>query len=318
MAHPYAMTDAQWHRRDWHPFWRRLFGTWPYRAVDPAEVTPLPVARGVATEQVDPNLVRSVDTPLPGDLQGEDGWVTMPEAYRGYPAERYPGVPYQLGDSSLGTIPIRVVDVKNGIDYPTELPRPVDLGGRLFVESNPTPDHVMAQANMGLSGAHYDAHVQVYDLATDTYHECIGYNPAGPTVLGHGVHDRDGNLLEGRYTIWGKFTMGRYLWDADNDVTHALTLTVKGSDEAEPSWPWWNRRLTLSADAKSRIPEFAPGTPEANFVACVTRHPVRVGDHGGRNVFRYRALARALDRLDWQGWRLHMSDFIPADGLTGP
>ena len=307
----YEFTQQQWLIPAFRKKGSFLWWNWP--GWNEPKVTPLPQTRGVHRTPVDPNLVAPVDTPLPEKNTGlayNRGGIVLPHPYR-QGMERSPGINYQVGDSSLGTVGIRVLNTVYGVDYTARMPRPVDHNGQLWVEDNPTPNHVISSTN------HYDGHILIYDIATDTYHETIGYGWGN--VASHGVFDRDGNLVDGwKPVIAAKEALGPYVFDPDTDIPHSITLTVSGSDHAEPTWPWLGRRVTLSDEGKAKIPNFPEGSVEKLFVDCLTQYPILIGDHGGRNVFRYRSGSERLKTVDWQGWQLNLADLVPCDGKTGP
>ena len=307
----YEFTQQQWLFPGFRKKGSFLWWSWP--GWNEPKVTPLPATRGVHRTPVDPNLVAPVDTPLPEKNLGlaySKGGIRLPRPYK-QGLERSPGTPYQLADSSKGTIPIRVINTVHGIDYVAQYPKPVDNYGQLWIESNPTPNYVMAGSN------HYDRHLFMYDIATDTYHEAIGF--AFGNVNSHGVFDRDGNLIDGwRPVVAAKEAVGPYLFDPDTDIPHSLSLSVAGRDEAEPTWPWLGRKMTFSEEGKAKIPEFEEGSVEKLFVDCVTQYPIIVGDHGGHNNFRVRAGSERLKSVDWQGWQPNLEDLVPCDGITGP
>lgn len=315
----YEMTPAQWQRRHWSPFWRWITGTGTFH--EPTNTTPLPGDRYVERVPVDPYSVAEVDTPLPVKNTGyssNTGGIGLPRAYGGYPSERTAGTPYQVGDSEVGWKVLRVLNAQYGVDMPVNFPMPIDNGGQWWVESNPTRNDAMALSNFGTSGAHYDAHVCVYDRSTGWYYEAIGYNVFWETVSAYGIWDGNGNQVAGRGVVASKTALSPYTWSPDTDLPHSLTLVVSGSDHAEPTWPWLGRRVTISEEAKDRIPHFPEGSAERVFADSVSQYPILISDHGGHNGFRYVAGSKALKSVDWQGWTLNLADLRPCDGLTGP
>ena len=309
---PYEFSDNQWLRRHWSPFWRRLFGTWDWK---PAAETALPPTRKTFTEDVNHDLVAPVDTPVPDILLGEEGRITLPRPYKGYPVAHLPGTPYQVGDSRNGWVTLREFSSRVGIDRPVKFPKPVDHNGRIHYESAPTPGWVSAQ------GGWADNHVCVYDRATGHFHEAIGYNAIFDTVAAFGEFDENGDLVDGRGVIWSKHPIGPYIFDLEHDQPHSLLFVASmaaGGDEDPPQFPWVGRVLTLSEEAKGRIPDFPAGSPMDRFARSVAEHPIIMSDHGGGNSFRWRYGSKAvMESLDWKGWDLHITDLVPADGKTG-
>lgn len=310
------MTNDQWIRRKWHPFWRNLFRTGAFHSVE--RVTPLPHDRATAFRS--PTSDRTDHPELPLALQGAAGRIGLPSSYGGYPREFEPGTPYQVGDSTKGARIVTLYNAQYGHSRPIELPMPVDFSGQFHVEGNPTPNWAMSLANANPAGAFYDCHILIFDRATGRYHEAIGYNVHTNTVSGYGCFDPDGGWVDGAPVIAAGEPLGPLMWDPDSDwrgKPHSLTLSVFGSDKAEPTWPWLGRWVTLSQAALERIPTFPAGSTEADFVRHL-RQPILIGDHGGGNGFRYRSNSAALRTADWQGWELHMRDLEPCDGKVGP
>jgi len=304
----YEMSRNQWWFRE-NAFWRWITRTWPWRA---PVVTPLPIGRYVEDTELDKSLIAEVDTKLPMLNRGPfytDGKIRLPMDYPGYPAIHDPGTPYQVGDSSKGWRSVHWLNHEYGINETVKIPRPVDHNGAWFIEGNPQPQFV-------LNGYVNDRHIMVYDRATGHYHEAIGFQNGG--VESYGEFDENGELVYGKPVIVSKVALGPYIFDPDNDVPHSLTLTVAGDDKAEPTFPWFNRFVTLSPAAKAAIPEFAPGTVEWVFAESLRRFPILIGDHGGNNNFRTRSMSVRLRNVNWQGWTLHLTDLQPCDGKTGP
>ena len=275
---------------------------WPWRE---PPVSPLPPTRGLDLEFPTERLP---DDELPVALQGSGGNVGLPRPYR--TGEKWTaGTPFQYADSRIRTTSIHVVRTQYGEDYwVPDVPLPINHGGQWWVEGNPTPNAHIANTYFSPSSP-YDAHIMLWDAADNTYHEMIGYNVYTNTVAGYGQFDGEtGELIRGRSTNVGKNCMSRGAW-ACSDPVHVLNLVVRGSDLAEPSYPWTRTYLRLRDEAE--VPEFDPDTPEGRFVESC-RQGVWVGDHGGGNGFRYVAGDPYLDAIDWQGWNLHLRDFYPA------
>ena len=306
----YEYDNNQWFFHGFRTPGSFLWWSWPgYRE---PKVTPLPADRPVVADLVDPNLIGEAPAEL-SPLIG-DGHIGLPGSFKPGSVS-FAGTPYQVGDSSLGTIAVRVLNPQYGVDRTAHFPRPIDHWGQFAVESNPTPNWVISSSY--LTSSFYDAHIQVYDIATRTYHEGIGFNNG--VVASAGVHDENMNTIEGSTTIAGKVPMGGYIWDPDTDQPHSLTLSVAGSDLAAPYWPWLQRRVTLSEEAQARIPDFEVGSPEWVFAESIRNYEIFIGDHGGGSGFRTRALSDASKRgFDWKGWSLNIADLVPCDGLDGP
>ena len=315
MGNPYEFTNDQWFRRHWAPFWRRLFGT---RDWFPVKETALPGDRYTETTLVEESLIAPVDTPIPDALLGSAGRIGLPEPYPGYSgwAVHKPGTPYQVGNSEeYGWITLTHFNLEYGANRGVKFPRPKDFGGALHREGAPLPSWVAAQ------GGWADNHICIYDEATGFFYEAIGYNVLFNSVAAYGIFDRSGTLVEGRGVIWSKDPIGPHIFAMEHDQPHNLLLVVSmaaGGDNDPPQFPWNGRRLTLSEEAKSRIPNFFPNSPEDRFAQSVANFEIITSDHGGGCGFRWTCGDQELLRnLDWQGWELHMSDLVPCDGKTG-
>ncbi len=315
MGNPYEMNNAQWSRRCWAPFWRRLFGTWPWK---PQAETPLPKHRYTGLDLVIPGSEGPVDTPPPAEILGKDGKIELPAPYRGYGcfAVHLPGTPYQVGNSRThGWRTLRHFNLTYGNNHDISFPVPKDNGGAFHREGAPMPSIVSA------TGGWADNHICVYDEDTGFFHEAIGYNVALNSVAAYGVFDRNGDVVEGRGVIWSKDPMGPHTFDMSTDDPHQLLLVVSnaaGGDDDDPQFPWLGRRLTLSEEGRAKVPEFEPGTPEWRFAKSVTDYEIIMSDHGGSSSFRWVCGdQKLLQGLDWKGWGLHVKDFVPCDGKRG-
>ena len=183
---------------------------------------------------------------------------------------------------------------------------PVPKTGSHREENNPRPLWQMASSN------HYDKH-EIFVHEDGRVTEVIGVTNWGMRrAAGLGRWLPDGTLAypdQDRGVVWSKTQMSKHML-APQDVLpgkparpHRLALVVKGSDLAEPSFPWWREVLALDpAKAPTGLPTMAQ-----RIVDMLVTHGCMVTDHGGNSNISY-AAGSQWDGIDWGGWRLRLAD----------
>lgn len=180
-----------------------------------------------------------------------------------------------------------------GPHFPAHLPK--SKTGEYWVENNPIPLWIPPFWGMVFSN-HYDRHVILVD-ENESWEVIGASNFNGWAASGYG-HYINNELQEGRHVTWGNrgSMASRMLNRNEND--HLVSISIRGSDNDRPHFPWRSQRLALNLE---KAPAALNDEQEA-LLNQLAIYGVSVDDHGGGTGLSWAGGAQ------WNNTTLHQLD----------